>query len=154
MVSFSLAVFFVVAALHIQTITGKGVCPKHSHLREVGGCELRCDKLPSPGTPVECIDTKMHKDCKCKKGLLAQSGTSGFTIKCVTAQECQANCGANTHYEPFGSPCKATCEKPTGTEPCKLPGGPRCVCNDGYVMDQNQQNKCVKPNECSPAHKP
>ncbi|XP_040183075.1 IgGFc-binding protein-like isoform X2 [Rana temporaria] len=146
MVSFSLAVVFVVA--------GKGICPKHSHYKEVEGCEIRCDRLLAPIMPLDCLQTKKHRDCRCEDGLLPQSGTYGLTVLCVSPQECQTNCSANAHYEPFGSPCQATCDQPKVTEPCEFPGGPTCVCNFGYVMDQNQLYKCVKPNECSSAHKP
>lgn len=61
------------------------------------------------------------------------------------------NCGSNEEQTDCGSPisCQPSCDEPNG-KPC-----PRqciinaCMCKEGFVRDNNNNNQCIDPTECS-----
>uniref|UniRef100_A0A8D3B7F2 Alpha-tectorin-like n=1 Tax=Scophthalmus maximus TaxID=52904 RepID=A0A8D3B7F2_SCOMX len=47
---------------------------------------------------------------------------------------CEIPCPANSHFEPEGTGCPATCVNPNSTHNCPLPVQESCICNSGYIL--------------------
>uniref|UniRef100_A0A3Q1J492 VWFD domain-containing protein n=1 Tax=Anabas testudineus TaxID=64144 RepID=A0A3Q1J492_ANATE len=58
---------------------------------------------------------------------------------------CEIPCPANSHFEPQGSGCPATCINPNSTQNCPLPAQESCVCDSGYILSGGV---CVPQAEC------
>lgn len=54
-------------------------------------------------------------------------------------------CPANSHFEPQGSGCPATCVNPNSTQNCPLLARESCICNSGYILSAGV---CVPQAEC------
>uniref|UniRef100_A0A7N6FAI2 Uncharacterized protein n=1 Tax=Anabas testudineus TaxID=64144 RepID=A0A7N6FAI2_ANATE len=58
---------------------------------------------------------------------------------------CEIICPANSHFEPQGSGCPATCINPNSTQNCPLPAQESCICDSGYILSGGV---CVPEAEC------
>uniref|UniRef100_A0A671TTV8 VWFD domain-containing protein n=1 Tax=Sparus aurata TaxID=8175 RepID=A0A671TTV8_SPAAU len=58
---------------------------------------------------------------------------------------CEIPCLANSHFEPQGTGCPATCVNPNSTQNCPLPAQESCICNAGYTLSAGV---CVPHSEC------
>ncbi|KAM9837942.1 alpha-tectorin-like [Aulostomus maculatus] len=58
---------------------------------------------------------------------------------------CEISCPSNSHYEPQGSGCPATCVNPNSTHNCPFPPQESCVCDSGYILSAGV---CVPHAEC------
>lgn len=121
-------------------------CPPKSHVGTASICNLSCGNVDYTGRM--CIALAVP-GCQCDHGLLAQTGTSGESIECVTPEDCKAACGPNKHYDPSAPGCQPTCENPSLPEVCDFSFVPKCVCNKGYILSERSKYSCVKPNECN-----
>lgn len=54
-------------------------------------------------------------------------------------------CPANSHFEPQGTGCPATCVNPNSTQNCPLLPQETCICNSGYILSAGV---CVPHAEC------
>ncbi|XP_030019377.1 alpha-tectorin-like isoform X1 [Sphaeramia orbicularis] len=58
---------------------------------------------------------------------------------------CEIPCPANSHFEPQGTGCPATCVSPYSTQNCPLPAQESCICNSGYILSGGN---CVPHAQC------
>ncbi|NXI88252.1 ZAN protein, partial [Rhipidura dahli] len=58
-------------------------------------------------------------------------------------------CPANSHYEPCGTACPATCVDPLAPYNCSLPCVESCVCDSGYLL---YNGRCVPSQQCGCWH--
>ncbi|KAM6897984.1 alpha-tectorin-like [Lycodopsis pacificus] len=58
---------------------------------------------------------------------------------------CEIQCPANSHFEPRGTACPATCVSPNSTFDCPLPVQESCICNSGYILSGGV---CIPHAEC------
>uniref|UniRef100_A0A671TZP4 VWFD domain-containing protein n=1 Tax=Sparus aurata TaxID=8175 RepID=A0A671TZP4_SPAAU len=58
---------------------------------------------------------------------------------------CEIPCPANSHFEPQGAGCPATCVNPNSTQNCPLPAQESCICNSGFILSAGV---CVPHSEC------
>ncbi|KAK9530400.1 hypothetical protein VZT92_011903 [Zoarces viviparus] len=58
---------------------------------------------------------------------------------------CEIQCPANSHFEPRGTACPATCVSPNSTFDCPLPVQESCICNSGYILSAGV---CIPHAEC------
>ncbi|KAM8953099.1 IgGFc-binding protein-like [Pelodytes ibericus] len=72
--------------------------------------------------------------------------SQGVTIEpWRNATFCPLKCPPNSHYEPCGTSCPATCVNPDAPSSCSLPCAEGCVCDPGYVL---YDKKCVPSLQC------
>lgn len=57
----------------------------------------------------------------------------------------EISCPNNSHFEPRGSGCPATCVNLNSTLNCPLPAQESCICNSGYILSGGV---CVPQAEC------
>ncbi|XP_055610869.1 chymotrypsin inhibitor-like [Uranotaenia lowii] len=55
------------------------------------------------------------------------------------------SCGPNSHWNDCGSSCEPSCKDPEPTY-CNADCVPQCVCESGYVQDDNKN--CILLSEC------
>lgn len=60
------------------------------------------------------------------------------------------SCPANSHYEPCGTACPATCEDPLSSSPCISVCVKGCQCDPGFVLDGDT---CVSLSQCGCIHR-
>nr|XP_040032004.1 alpha-tectorin-like [Gasterosteus aculeatus aculeatus] len=58
---------------------------------------------------------------------------------------CEIQCPANSHFEPQGTACPATCVNQNSTQGCPLPVQESCLCNSGYILSAGI---CIPHAEC------
>ncbi|KAM6899098.1 alpha-tectorin-like [Lycodopsis pacificus] len=58
---------------------------------------------------------------------------------------CEIQCPANSHFEPRGTACPATCVSPNSTFDCPLPVQESCICNSGSILSGGV---CIPHAEC------
>ncbi|KAM3910354.1 IgGFc-binding protein-like, partial [Leptodactylus fuscus] len=58
---------------------------------------------------------------------------------------CPLKCPPNSHYEPCGTACPATCVNPASPSTCSLPCTEGCACDAGYVL---YDKMCVPSSQC------
>ncbi|XP_070620022.1 IgGFc-binding protein-like [Erythrolamprus reginae] len=113
----------------------------------------QCHKIIDPKPYFDnCVfDTctyKGHHDTLCD-GISAY-GTAcqalGIQIKpWRSASFCNLPCPRNSHYEPCGNACPATCQNPSAPETCEAPCIEGCFCDSGFILSGDQ---CVPLAEC------
>ncbi|XP_060756261.1 IgGFc-binding protein-like isoform X2 [Neoarius graeffei] len=59
--------------------------------------------------------------------------------------DCPLQCPANSHYEPCGTACAASCADRDAPSKCEKPCVEGCQCNDGFVLSGGQ---CVALAQC------
>lgn len=59
------------------------------------------------------------------------------------------SCPLNSHFEPCGTACPATCETPYPSSPCPLACVETCQCDPGFVLDGDL---CVPLARCGCVH--
>ncbi|KAM4703002.1 IgGFc-binding protein-like [Rhinophrynus dorsalis] len=64
-----------------------------------------------------------------------------FCVDSCTALDCPKN----SHYEPCGSACPASCADRSAPDTCREPCVETCQCNEGYVLSSD---KCVPRTSC------
>ncbi|KAI7809150.1 putative IgGFc-binding protein-like, partial [Triplophysa rosa] len=67
-----------------------------------------------------------------------------------TLSNCPMNCPANSHYEPCGTACAASCADRGAPEKCMLPCVEGCQCNTGYVRSGDE---CTPIKKCGCTYK-
>nr|XP_015224275.1 PREDICTED: alpha-tectorin-like [Lepisosteus oculatus] len=58
---------------------------------------------------------------------------------------CEITCPANSHFEPQGTGCPATCADPQAPSHCPLPSQESCICDTGFVLSAGT---CVPAAQC------
>nr|XP_015224274.1 PREDICTED: alpha-tectorin-like [Lepisosteus oculatus] len=58
---------------------------------------------------------------------------------------CEIACPANSHFEPQGTGCPATCADPQAPSHCPLPSQESCICDTGFVLSAGT---CVPAAQC------
>ncbi|KAG7506609.1 hypothetical protein JOB18_010760 [Solea senegalensis] len=58
---------------------------------------------------------------------------------------CEIPCPGNSHFDPQGTGCPATCVNPNSTQNCPLPPQESCICNSGYILSAGV---CVPHADC------
>ncbi|KAM9316560.1 IgGFc-binding protein-like [Gastrophryne carolinensis] len=58
---------------------------------------------------------------------------------------CPLECPPNSHYEPCGTACPASCVYPGSPSTCNLPCKEACICNPGFVL---YDKMCVPSTQC------
>ncbi|XP_040277628.1 alpha-tectorin-like [Bufo bufo] len=141
---FKLSAVFLLAFLQWEVHSQDDLnCPPNSSPGVISLCERNCSNIAKP--PVQfCFDIGIYT-CKCDKGLVAQTGTSGESVQCVNEEDCKVPCGPNQHYEFCASGCQPTCKQPFGPRVCDKKCYRKCVCNKGYVLSGDT---CVTLEEC------
>lgn len=131
-------------------------CSKaHETYTECGSaCPLTCDNK----------DTEIICTMQCVAGCFCEAGyVRDASGECVLPAECPATTTeapateSTTVANPCPNPheifsacgangCQNTCANPTFSILCKAGCMPGCVCQDGYIRDDN--NFCIKPEQC------
>ncbi|XP_032886887.1 LOW QUALITY PROTEIN: uncharacterized protein LOC116979482 [Amblyraja radiata] len=62
---------------------------------------------------------------------------------------CPLECGANSHYEQWGTACPATCDDPHAPSNCLESNVEGCLCDSGYVLSNDS---CVPEHLCGCWH--
>ncbi|KAM8953097.1 IgGFc-binding protein-like [Pelodytes ibericus] len=82
--------------------------------------------------------------CSSLQSYAAACQSQGVTIEPWRNETfCPLQCPPNSHYEPCGPACPATCVNPGSS--CSLPCVEGCVCNSGHIL---YDNKCVPTSQC------
>ncbi|KAM4043769.1 IgGFc-binding protein-like [Anomaloglossus baeobatrachus] len=58
---------------------------------------------------------------------------------------CPLKCPQNSHFEPCGTACPATCVNPVSPSNCNLPCTESCICDPGFVLHNKE---CVPSLQC------
>nr|XP_033814887.1 IgGFc-binding protein-like [Geotrypetes seraphini] len=108
--------------------------------------------LPPSAHFTNCIydlcELKMDPDSLCRSLQSYADACQAHGMKVEpwrNATFCPIHCPSNSHYEPCGSACPATCVKPSAPSSCSLPCAEGCVCDNGFAL---YNNKCVPNNQC------
>ncbi|XP_070806129.1 IgGFc-binding protein-like [Pituophis catenifer annectens] len=117
----------------------------------------QCHKMIDPKSYFDdCVfDTcvyKGHRDTLC--GAISAYGTAcqalGVQVKpWRSASFCSLPCPRNSHYEPCGNGCPATCQSPSAPETCKAPCAEGCFCDSGFILSGDQ---CIPIAKCGCTH--
>ncbi|XP_069497505.1 epidermal growth factor-like protein [Ambystoma mexicanum] len=111
-------------------------------------CPITCDNYSNPPKicTLQCVI-----GCACKDGYVLENATSQ---NCISPSECKKPCLGNAQYKTSGTACPLTCEnygKPLGctdqcvcTKQCEV----GCVCDDGYVLENESSDLCVHLRAC------
>ncbi|KAM4651351.1 serine protease inhibitor swm-1-like [Discoglossus pictus] len=80
--------------------------------------------------------------CDCKEGYVFKSKDSNV---CVPTSQCKVSCPKHSTYNPCLKTYRQTCDtlgkEPSPSKECL----PRCVCDEGYVLNGRV---CIKISEC------
>ncbi|XP_039181591.1 IgGFc-binding protein-like [Crotalus tigris] len=117
----------------------------------------QCHKIIDPTSYFDdCVfDTcvyKGHHDTLC--GAISAYGTAcqalGVHIKqWRSASFCSLLCPHNSHYEPCGNGCPATCQSLSAPETCEAPCVEGCFCDSGFILSGD---RCTPLAECGCSH--
>ncbi|XP_066276590.1 cysteine-rich motor neuron 1 protein-like isoform X1 [Branchiostoma lanceolatum] len=120
-------------------------CPAHSSWDPCGlACPTTCDNL---GTNILCPRICIA-GCACDDGYVLNNGS------CIPEDQCRGPgtgptrrppCRPHSEWNECGSACPATCADPNPEQPCLAVCAPRCVCVEGYVMDNGN---CIPVDRC------
>ncbi|XP_078588087.1 cysteine-rich motor neuron 1 protein-like isoform X2 [Branchiostoma floridae x Branchiostoma japonicum] len=128
----------------LQDQCGETECPAHSSWDWCGlACPTTCENL---GTNVICPKICIA-GCTCDDGHVLNNGS------CIPEDQCEGTeptseppCPPHSEWNECGSACPATCADPSSAQPCLAVCAPRCVCVDGYVLDDGD---CIPVDQCS-----
>ncbi|XP_070620088.1 IgGFc-binding protein-like [Erythrolamprus reginae] len=98
-------------------------CTKRCTCQSAG--ELQCKET-------SCLDGEI---CAIEKGLR----------RCLKLNT-TSSCPENSHYEPCGNACPATCSDRSSPSTCKTTCAPLCQCDQGFVRSNR---KCVRVDSCN-----
>ncbi|KAM4652879.1 serine protease inhibitor swm-1-like [Discoglossus pictus] len=125
-----------------QAVPTADTCPPFSV--EVGcrkTCFYACDNLNQMS---EACILPCWFGCDCKEGYVYESKDSKV---CVPISQCKVSCPEHSTFNPclktYRQSCYTLGEKPHASEKCL----PRCVCDEGYVLNEGE---CIKISECPP----
>lgn len=135
-----LAVSFV-SLSEKSSVTATSVsCPPNSSLSCKPPCFNTCDNLNATSCKESCV-----LKCHCTEGYVSKSEDSS---ECVPVSSCTVTCPAYMTFRDCSRTPPETCSTlgihyvPSRT--CM----PRCVCNDGYVLSNEVQPRCIKKTKC------
>ncbi|KAM6356993.1 IgGFc-binding protein-like [Alca torda] len=111
-------------------------------------------------SPVSYFDTCLYDLCEldldrealCKSLQSYADACQSLGVKIPVwrnATFCPITCPANSHYEPCGAACPATCVDPMAPVTCSLPCVEGCVCDSGYLL---YNDRCVPSQQCGCWH--
>ncbi|XP_064499952.1 IgGFc-binding protein-like isoform X1 [Pseudopipra pipra] len=84
--------------------------------------------------------------CRVLETYAATCRRSGATVgDWRTPAGCPLPCPENSHYEPCGTACPATCSDPDAPSSCALPCVESCVCDRGHMLSAGH---CVPVSRC------
>lgn len=86
-----------------------------------------------------CLSVRRHYFKQCL-GYNVHDVDSTVLFFCLEIQ-----CPANSHFEPQGTACPATCVNQNSTQGCPLPVQESCLCNSGYILSAGI---CIPHAEC------
>ncbi|XP_069058154.1 inducible metalloproteinase inhibitor protein-like [Pleurodeles waltl] len=72
----------------------------------------------------------------------------GFALMLAYTQTTSI-CPANMHFDDCGSACPENCPQLGEVSVCTLQCKPKCVCNDGYILEDSKSTRCIPKSECS-----
>eukprot|EP00062_Callorhinchus_milii_P025595 gi/632986747/ref/XP_007910409.1/ PREDICTED: IgGFc-binding protein-like [Callorhinchus milii] len=70
---------------------------------------------------------------------------AGVSVTWRNKTFCPLTCGLNSHYEPCGTACPASCTDLSAPNDCNKPCVEDCVCDNGFVLSGD---KCVPFSQC------
>ncbi|XP_026558170.1 IgGFc-binding protein-like isoform X2 [Pseudonaja textilis] len=122
------------------------------------GAFRQCHKVIDPTSYFDdCVfDTCVysgHHDTLCAAinayGIACQA--LGIQVKpWRSASFCSLPCPRNSHYEPCGNGCPATCQNRSAPETCEAPCVEGCFCDSGFILSGDQ---CIPLADCGCTHK-
>ncbi|CAH1257338.1 CRIM1 [Branchiostoma lanceolatum] len=123
--------------------SGTCECPAHSSWNQCGSaCPTTCDNLD---TNVICPEVCVPS-CTCDDGYALKDGNCILEDQCGgTGPTRRPPCRPHSEWNECGSACPATCADPNPEQPCLAVCAPRCVCVEGYVMDNGN---CIPVDRC------
>ncbi|XP_078511464.1 zonadhesin-like [Lissotriton helveticus] len=124
----------------------KKVCPHHSKYTECGSaCPLTCDNYENP---VRACTDQCVQGCFCEEGYVLESATSK---RCIPPTHCKKVCPHHSKYTDCGSACPLTCDNyENPVRACTDQCVQGCFCEEGYVLENDASNRCVKRSSCTP----
>ncbi|MBN3317980.1 FCGBP protein, partial [Atractosteus spatula] len=163
---------WTVPALGASCLKGCGeVCPRcDPGAASQFGSERSCGMIAAPGGPfaacVPVVDPQPFLsscvyDLCVSEGSLAQLCRSleAYAATCQDAgvdilpwrspELCSWHCPENSHYEPCGSACPATCSDPEAPARCQAACVETCQCDVGFLLSGGE---CVAPSQCGCTH--
>nr|XP_043881875.1 alpha-tectorin-like [Solea senegalensis] len=122
-------------------------------LRDPSGPFAACNRTLSPEHAVQscvydlCVGGGYQPVlCQALHVYASQCQRNGIQLPSWRRQGfCEIPCPANSHFEPQGTGCPATCVNPNSTNNCPLPAQESCICNSGYILSAGV---CVPNADC------
>ncbi|MEE6481966.1 hypothetical protein FKM82_013085 [Ascaphus truei] len=116
-------------------------CPPNTKYGCKRTCFGNCDNLNSMA---EMCFFSCQLGCDCKGDYVFKSRESNV---CVPASQCNVSCPKHMHFDPCLRTPRPTCDTLGKTPALYQDCMPRCVCDWGYVFDNNKK-VCRKISEC------
>lgn len=110
-------------------------CRENEEFNECGCVDKNCENRDDNIVCVSC-----QRGCYCKPGFVRSSDD-----KCIPVNECPSCNQPNEKYTFCNKLCEPTCKSPR-PEICPAICFPGCVCQEGFVRDDN--GNCVKFEQC------
>ncbi|XP_068162266.1 alpha-tectorin-like [Antennarius striatus] len=83
--------------------------------------------------------------CQALNAYASQCQQNGILLPRWRQDLCETSCPPNSHFEPQGTSCPATCVNPNSPQNCPLPPQASCICDPGHVLSAGV---CVPLNDC------
>ncbi|XP_073457747.1 zonadhesin-like isoform X2 [Aquarana catesbeiana] len=123
-----------------QAATTQVPCPPNSSYGCRSPCYSSCDSLPLTACTGKCTPA-----CMCNEGFVFQSADSDV---CVPVSSCEVTCQENAHFVPCYRTPLPTCDNLGIHYQQSRYCMPRCVCDDGYVLSNEPNPRCINKKKC------
>ncbi|KAM5131921.1 alpha-tectorin-like [Mantella aurantiaca] len=123
-----------------QAATTHVPCPPDSSSGCRSPCYSSCDALHLTACHEGCTP-----GCTCNEGFVFQSADSQV---CVPVTSCTVTCHENSHFAPcYRQPLETCATLGIQYQPSRR-CMPRCVCNEGYVLSNDPEPRCINKKKC------
>ncbi|KAM4650608.1 uncharacterized protein O3C94_013325 [Discoglossus pictus] len=126
----------------IQAASTSTSCPPNTKFGCKSTCFNNCDNLNSTS---DVCNKMCMLGCNCIEGYVLESKDLNV---CVPISQCKVSCPERMTFNPCLRTPRLSCATLgihyTESRVCM----PRCVCNEGYVLSNDAERKCIKTSQC------